>query len=74
MNQRITVPNPWTDRGPFVGYLAREKWGAFRFLNQPSSVVAILGDKAVTQCVTVRGAIRELQRRGYNEAGERTES
>ncbi len=60
----IQIKNPWGPK-PFQGEWTRRKWGEFRFLNQPCSVVAVLHARAITQCVTVNGAIRELQRRGY---------
>lgn len=51
----------------YKGVYLEEVWGNFKFLSQPESVVAVLNGKAITECVTVAGAIRVLKSRGYTE-------
>ncbi len=61
MKVRGVVENPWQKHQSFYGYWRDETWNGHKFLACHSSVVAVKGGTAVTECVTVEGAIRRLK-------------
>lgn len=75
-DDEVQVRNPWTQPKGMLYYTGKYKtrtWGQFRFLGQPASVVAVLNGQAITECVTIDGAIRVLKQMGHDENGLKSE-
>jgi|TARA_Y100000310_G_scaffold280897_1_gene300953 hypothetical protein len=60
MKDSVIIKCPWGDRDTYRGYWHKREWNGHKFLVLHCSVVAVKDEKAVTECVTVDGAIRRL--------------
>jgi hypothetical protein len=61
MKDQVAVKNPWQKHQSFYGYWREETWNGYKFLACHSSVVVVKDGIAITECVTVEGAIRRLK-------------
>ena len=63
MSEEKDIVNPWIKNGLFRNpTYHRRTWQGHRFILRHSSVVAVKDGKAITECVTIDGAIRHLTR------------
>ena len=62
----VTIPCTWGDRKAYTGYWHKREWEGHKFLDLPCSVVAVKDGKAVTECVTINGAIRRIKQQQSN--------
>ena len=61
------IKNPW-GKSPFFGHWINRRCGDLRFLKTESgSVLAVRGQDALTECVTVNGCIEVLKERGLRK-------